>query len=77
MSDPALEYEHCGFFDSLSQHRMQAGARHDVGRLAENPARQGLDVHQLVEAELPPRVIEEKIDIRIAPCLARAVEPNI
>ena len=69
MSDSASEYEYGRFFDPLPQHRMQAGACHDVRRPAKDRARRSLHIHQLVESELTSGVVEKEVDIGFAPCL--------
>ena len=55
---------------------MQALAGHDVGLAAEDLRGPLLHIHEPEQAQLAALMIEEQIDIGLAPASPRAVEPN-
>jgi hypothetical protein len=75
------EHAHRFRFDSLAQHRMEAGPRHHVGFRTEDIAHPFLDIDQFDEAETWVVGIEEQIDVAVRPVLpsgdgAEQVQPS-
>ena len=72
-----LKHAHGCFFNLPPERLVQAVPRHDVGLTTKDARSILLHIHQLIEAELSPFVVEKQVNVGISCASPRAVEPNM